>query len=118
MFENNNYVFSGDPCYGFAWSPSTFIFKVNSGTLPYVPITYKLQEPEYEWMDPDEYVCAGVSVIRGIKKGGKCSWSDATLLCDDCIPNYAPSGCKSILGEHPNSETAPAPTLRIVSVTT
>ena len=106
---------SMDSCYGIvAWSPSTYIFKeAYSGVIPYVPTTCELQEADSSFARP-EYVCSGGSIVRGVEEDGKCVWNGSTLECDDCIPKYAPSACESILGEHPASVPAPAPTGTII----
>jgi hypothetical protein len=104
--QDDNYISMDDPCYGaVAWSPDTFVFEEShpySGASYYIPSTCVLQEKEESW-DLNNYVCEGGSIVRGVKKDGKCLWDGSTLLCNDCTPKYAPLACNSLLGEHPDA---------------
>jgi hypothetical protein len=104
--QEDNYIVIDDPCYGaVAWSPDTFFFEESfpdDGASYIIPSTCELQEIN-NTLDLNSYVCEGGSIVRGVKKDGKCRWENSTLLCNDCTPQYAPLACSSLLGEHPNA---------------
>mmetsp|Transcript_23224 Transcript_23224/g.37777 ORF Transcript_23224/g.37777 Transcript_23224/m.37777 type:complete len:256 (+) Transcript_23224:446-1213(+) len=103
--RHDNYVSLIDPCYGgVVWSPDTFIFEESYGddASYYIPSTCTLQGKQNSY-DPNSYVCSGNSIVRAVIKDGQCRWEGSTLACNNCVPQYAPSACNSVLGEHPKA---------------
>ena len=95
-----------DACYGVVvWSPSNFVFRVDGLTsLALYPLaTCVVSEDIYGIAL--EYACEGGSVVRGVMDSSKCSWNEANELECNCIPKYSNSGCPSLLGEYPKSDT-------------